>query len=296
MITQEIRPFANTRKDQVFQFLGLPTVLRASGETTNGGFGLVEGLTMPPGFASPYHVHRREDEAFYVLEGRIAFVCDGNWIDAGPGDFVFGPRNIPHGFTVAGETPAKMLLLCVPSGFERFVLELSEPSSSAPTPPDMGKMMEVASRHGIEILGPLPERGAEASPDSTSDIAVIDAVRAAHIAALSDRDVAAFVGLFSDDAVQMPPNAPANIGKHAIQEWSQGFLGMFKAEFSFLPAQVRLADDLAVEDGKYTIKLSSDDGSIQIEDLGKYVTIYERNATGWSIAKDIWNSDQAQGR
>jgi len=294
MTIQERQPFANTRRDKPFQFLGLPTVLRATAEATDEGFGLIEHLAMPPGFASPYHVHRREDEAFYVLEGRVAFVCDGNWTEAGPSDFVFGPRNIPHGFKVEGETPAKMLLLCVPGGFDRFVLELSTPASSAPTPPDMEKLMEAASRYGVEILGPLPERSGEVSPNSTGDMAVIDAIRATHIAALNNRDTAAWIGLFSDDAVQMPPNAPANIGKAAIQAWSEAFLGMFKAEFRILPAQVRLAGDVAVEDGTYTIKLSTDDNSIRIEDLGKYVTVYERTATGWSIAKDIWNSDKAQ--
>ncbi|HWD41015.1 MAG TPA: cupin domain-containing protein [Fimbriimonas sp.] len=295
MIQQELQPFVNTRRDEAFQFLGLPTIMRASGEATNGGFGLVEHLTLPPGFASPYHVHRREDEAFYILEGRVAFVCDGDWIAAGPGDFVFGPRNVPHGFAVDGETPAKMLLLCVPSGFERFVSELSVPSSSAPIPPDMGRLLEVAAKYGIEILGPLPARSEKWSQESTSDMAVIDAIRAAHIAALNERDSAAWIRLFSDDAVQMPPNAPANIGKSAIQVWSEGFLRMFKADFRVVPTQVRLANDLAVEDGTYTIGLSSDDGSVQFEDFGKYVTVYERNATGWSIAKDIWNSDKQPG-
>ena len=62
----------------------------------------------------------------------MAFVCDGKWLTAGPGDFVFGPKNIPHGFKVTGTTPAQMLLLVSPGGFERFTKNLSEPAGTLP--------------------------------------------------------------------------------------------------------------------------------------------------------------------
>jgi quercetin dioxygenase-like cupin family protein len=112
---------------------------------------------LPPGFASPYHVHHREDESFYVLQGRVAFVCDGKWLTAGPGDFVFGPKNIPHGFKVTGTTPAQLLLLVSPGGFERFTKDLSEPAGMPPSPPDLAKLVAVAATYGVDILGPLPE-------------------------------------------------------------------------------------------------------------------------------------------
>jgi len=164
VITEGLQPVLNTREDASFRFLGLPTTVRATSETTGGGFGLVESW-MPPGFASPYHVHRNEDEAFYVIEGTMAFVCGGQWMKAGPGTYVFGPRNIAHGFKVVGDAPARMLLLCSPGGFERFVLDLAEPEPApgqAPTPPDMAKLVATAAAYDIEILGPLPE---ELSPD-----------------------------------------------------------------------------------------------------------------------------------
>ena len=153
MITQTLPPQVNTSDEPPVYFLGLPTILRATAETTGGAFGLVEQV-MPPGFASPYHTHRLEDEAFYVLEGQMAFVCDGTWTTAAPGTFVFGPRNIPHGFKVLGDTPARMLLFCAPGGFAEFVVEMSEP---APAPPDMAKLVALASKYSVEILGPLPE-------------------------------------------------------------------------------------------------------------------------------------------
>lgn len=160
MVAKGIQPVSNTRDDSPFRFLGLPTAMRATSETTNGAFGLAEHWMIPPGFASPYHVHRLEDEAFYVLEGEMAFVCDGKWLAAGPGAYVFGPRNIPHGFKVVGDSPARMLLLCAPGGFEKFILDLSEPEpapGAPPTPPDMAKLVATAAQYHIDILGPLPE-------------------------------------------------------------------------------------------------------------------------------------------
>ena len=155
MIAQDAQPRINTRTDSEFRFMGCPTTLRASAATTNGGFGLIENV-MPPGFEAPYHVHKNEDEAFYVLEGEMAFVCDGKWMTAGPGTYVFGPRGIPHGFKVTGAAPARMLLLASPGGFEQFVLELSEPLNAAPSAPDMAKLAATAARFGVEVLGPLP--------------------------------------------------------------------------------------------------------------------------------------------
>ena len=109
MIERLQEPYLNTREDSAFRFLGLPTLMRSTTETTNGAFGLMEHWMMPPGFASPYHTHHREDEAFYVLEGEVAFVCDGKWLKAGPGTYAFGPRGIPHGFKIVGSGPARML-------------------------------------------------------------------------------------------------------------------------------------------------------------------------------------------
>ena len=147
----------NTREDPAFRFLGVPTLMRSTGETSGGAFGLLEHWSMPPDFGSPYHVHHLEDEAFYVLEGEMAFICDGKWVKGGPGTYVFGPREIPHGFKVIGTAPARMLLMCSPAGFERFVLELREDLASPAAPPDMAKLVAVAAKHSIDILGPLPE-------------------------------------------------------------------------------------------------------------------------------------------
>lgn len=144
-------------RDAQFRFLGAPTIMQATGETTNGGFGLIESYDMPVGFGTPYHVHHREDEAFYVLEGEFAVVLDGKWKIVGAGEYVFGPREIPHGFQVVSG-PARLLLLCSPAGFEHFVLDQATEITDPVAPPDMARLMTLATQYGIDILGPLPER------------------------------------------------------------------------------------------------------------------------------------------
>ena len=150
-------PTMNSRGNSAFRFLGVPTQVRATAETTNGAFGLVQHWEMAPGFASPYHTHHHEDESFYILQGEVAFIIDGKWQHARPGTFVFGPREVPHGFKAVGETLVEMLILATPGGFERFVIELAQPLGDPITLPDIPKLIETAARHGIDIHGPLPD-------------------------------------------------------------------------------------------------------------------------------------------
>ena len=139
-------------------FLGGLTTIKASGKTTAGRVAVTENWARR-GYGSPLHLHHNEDEWFYVLSGELTFCVDGEVIDAPAGSFVYGPRGLPHTFTVSSDQ-ARFLLVVEPAGFEEFLLELSEPAQSATLPPAMLKppaldtMMTVAARYGIEILGP----------------------------------------------------------------------------------------------------------------------------------------------
>jgi quercetin dioxygenase-like cupin family protein len=145
---------------QAVWFLNQLVVIKAGAKQTGNAFGLVE-VVAPVGPASPYHVHRAEDEAFYVLEGQLEFISGDGRFTGGPGSYVFLPRDIPHGFRVVGTSPARFLILVTPGGFEGFVLEMGEPAASltlpAPSAPDMNKLTALAAKYRIEILGPLPE-------------------------------------------------------------------------------------------------------------------------------------------
>ena len=154
------RPYALAREEgRAVWFLGTLVVVKATGDQTDGAFGLIDNL-MPAGFAGPYHVHRNEDESFYVVEGEMAFYVGDERVKAGPGAFVYGPRGVPHGFEVEGEEPARILLQNYPAGFEGFPVEVGEPAEELvlppAEPPDMERLMEIAARYGIDILGPLP--------------------------------------------------------------------------------------------------------------------------------------------
>ena len=91
-------------------FLSLPTWIRASGAETGGTFSLIEQL-IPPGFASPWHVHHNEDESFYVIDGKVTVVVANRSVTLNAGDYAFGPRGIPHGFRIEGTKPARVLLM-----------------------------------------------------------------------------------------------------------------------------------------------------------------------------------------
>jgi quercetin dioxygenase-like cupin family protein len=141
-------------------FLNTLTVVKASAKQTGSAFGLIENLA-PVGAGSPYHVHRAEDETFYVLEGELEFISGERRLVGGPGSYVFLPRDIPHGFRVVGTSPARFLILVTPGGFEGFVMDMGQPASAltlpVPSPPDMDKLIALAAKYRIEILGPLPE-------------------------------------------------------------------------------------------------------------------------------------------
>ncbi|NJO22614.1 MAG: cupin domain-containing protein [Sphingomonadales bacterium] len=72
--------------------------IKADGEATGGHCAVIEVLS-PQGNGPPLHVHRNEDEWFYVLEGEMLFWVNGQTITCGPGSFAFAPRNLPHTFT-----------------------------------------------------------------------------------------------------------------------------------------------------------------------------------------------------
>lgn len=125
-----------------------------------------------------------------------------------------------------------------------------------------------------------------------ADLLAIDKVRDDHVGALNAGNADGWVEQFAEDGVQMPPNAPANVGRENIARWSGGLLGNFGVRFGLTVDEVRVLGDWAFERGDYTITLSPNAGGPSMQDHGKYLTVY-RKGTGdrWQMARDIWNSD-----
>ncbi|HET7727893.1 MAG TPA: quercetin 2,3-dioxygenase [Candidatus Limnocylindrales bacterium] len=126
-----------------------------TGEESGGAYFAMEAL-VPPGGGPPPHIHRREDETFYLLEGEIRFRLGDETITAGPGDFVNVPRGTVHNFTNAGSETARMVLTFTPAGMERFFEETLEPApNAAEGAPD--NLDEVAARY----VAAAPDYGLE---------------------------------------------------------------------------------------------------------------------------------------
>jgi mannose-6-phosphate isomerase-like protein (cupin superfamily) len=117
-------------------FLGSIGVrLMVDGETTSGGFSLVEHPMSARALAAPLHRHHREDEYSYVIEGRMGALLGDDVLEAGPGDLVFKPRNEWHTFWNAGEEPCRILEIIAPAGFDRFFSELVDLGGVTATDP-----------------------------------------------------------------------------------------------------------------------------------------------------------------
>lgn len=130
----------------------------ATGEDTGGAYSLFEALVPPGDPGPPPHIHRNEDEAFYVIEGQFSIVLGGEEFLAKPGDFISLPRGIAHSFRSDSDKIGRMLVIVSPSGFERFFDAVGEPveDDTIPPPPPskehIQKVIEEAPRFGIELF------------------------------------------------------------------------------------------------------------------------------------------------
>jgi quercetin dioxygenase-like cupin family protein len=138
-------------------WFGSLAVIKATAADTGGQMAIIE-VTEPPGAEAPLHVHHREDEGFWLLEGSATFEVGGMTIEAEAGDYLFGPRDIPHRYTV-GDAGCRMLFIMTPGGFEEFVIATSEPAASRTLPrpsevePDFERLAAMALAYGGELLG-----------------------------------------------------------------------------------------------------------------------------------------------
>ena len=115
-------------------FLDALLTWKAVGADSAGQLEVVEQLGRR-GFGPPLHHHKRESEAFYVLEGELTFQLGERRLRAGPGSFVFVPRTTAHAFVVESEQ-ARFLTVVVPAALKPFLDELSRPAEAPVLPPE----------------------------------------------------------------------------------------------------------------------------------------------------------------
>jgi len=134
---------------RVFRVLGGDIITcKAVGADTSGSFSLFETMT-PPKCGPPPHLHHREDESFYVLEGEFAFRFGDATLRATCGDFLTAPRGLLHTFQNVGDTPGRLLIIARPSGIENFFEEFSQ--IPLDRPPDLKEVSRIGAKYGIDF-------------------------------------------------------------------------------------------------------------------------------------------------
>ena len=130
--------------------------LLATGETTAGRLVLLENLTAPDG-GPPPHIHTREDEFFYVLDGTFDIRIGDDVHAVGPGGYAYVPRGTVHNFRNTAHTPSRILVGFTPAGMEGFFREAGRPATDdGPAPPvdadEIARTMAAAPKYGLEAV------------------------------------------------------------------------------------------------------------------------------------------------
>ncbi len=133
-----------------------------TGEQSGGACFICEGMA-PPGGGPPPHVHRHEEESFYLLQGTLTIQAGGQTFQASPGDFIHIPRGTVHSFRNDGNVDAKALVIVSPAGpaglekfFEEAFYPVTDRSAAPPliTQELMGRMMAAAAKNSLEFVLP----------------------------------------------------------------------------------------------------------------------------------------------
>lgn len=123
-------------------------------------------VTQPPGIATPLHRHTHEAEAFLLLDGTMTYRAGAEVFHLGPGDFIYLPLGIPHGFRVTGTTPVRFVGFADPGGIFDLYQDVGVPAAERRLPGEDGlpidveiwRWNEVGPRFGLEVVGPpIPE-------------------------------------------------------------------------------------------------------------------------------------------
>ena len=131
------------------------TFVKVAAADTGGAYALMED-NLKREFALGLHLHRQHAETFYILEGKVDFHIDGDWMTAEPATTIHIPPDVPHAVVLPGEQTGRMLMIFQPSGFDQFLAELA-----AMTKQELGdakRMQALNEKYDIINLGGVPPR------------------------------------------------------------------------------------------------------------------------------------------
>jgi quercetin dioxygenase-like cupin family protein len=132
---------------------------KVTGAETAGALSVIE-LTSFPHNGPPPHIHHREDESFFVIEGRFSFLLGNRTAEGNPGSFFRVPKGTVHTYQNISTGPGKALVILTPAGFEKLFAEMADPEvnpkgpSGPPNPETIARLMSLAPKYGLEIKAP----------------------------------------------------------------------------------------------------------------------------------------------
>lgn len=145
-----------TGQGESFWLLGDFYAIKTTSGQTGGAYSITE-IQSFPGNGPPPHIHHKEDECFYIVEGAFSVILGDRVFDVADGDFIRIPRGTPHAYRNVGAIPGKMLVILSPGGFERMWAELGQPGSLKRPPKDdpsaLNRFLALAPGYGLEICG-----------------------------------------------------------------------------------------------------------------------------------------------
>ena len=130
------------------------------------------------------------------------------------------------------------------------------------------------------------------SADYDSNILEIKKVNQKYLEFYNSGNYEGVASLHTEDAVVMPPNVPARIGKDQIMSAIKEEVDMGFSDLKFIENDIKIFGNLAYDEGSYSLNVKSEKGEVIDNDSGKYLVVWEKQNDGsWLMKKDIWNSD-----
>jgi len=157
-MNESVEILLKKEEGESFWVLGDLYTFKATGKQTNGAYTIIDQVIQPQN-GPPPHIHHREDEAFYVLEGRFSFLSGEKQSLLESGSFVHVPKGTLHTFKNIDDRPGRLLVFISPAGLEEFFYAIGTPAAGTTTPPPfdpavIDKLVQLADKYKMDVILP----------------------------------------------------------------------------------------------------------------------------------------------